>query len=646
MARINTPSDMARILNEIVANQGIANESALREELIKRIPRPVAWQKQNRKERLRPFADFIEGVLDPNSQDPRVRTFVRELAIASLSKQYGWTPPAGSKKAVRGDRRFVDLEDKLTELYGIVFQNEQLLRRWMKRLDTHCQSSSLTVLKEIDEAARGLSPVRKDVVLVGGGPLTAVLASILSAFFRVTVITKQHRLGVPWRYRQIYMNNTAEALDPNGPGLPLLTGSTMKIVGSLFSNLPSDLVLSRDTKDVVCATGRIARYAAGPMVGKHVATNIVLNSDEILVNQEVVASEPLPDGGVQLVLLDTNNGDQRVLQANAVFMATGPNEEQSKVPDLGSQQLYQESAEDLDESLRLARQLLARYRALLQSLETFPDILPVRVQRQRLRDQISQVIQVIRVPRIVTLNALEKIYEFWEEDLAGDPDLFPLADLISKAKEIAVIGDGDTGRTEAELAGGNGPESAYPPNVKRGIRRRKITLYNVEQESRQQYVEANRRRYEDVFTENTRAIPFKVSSYRLVKNRRGQELVEIAYRDAAGTLRRDRYPYAFDATGLRRRSPSETLASSSGAEVIYNGQGVAVGRGDRTANLFLVGAAAELPFSLLATELQEIIRALGIPENTLALWLNGLLAELAALDYVLNHFPTKLGPKR
>ena len=62
----------------IAANSAIADITALRAEILTRVPFPVDWQMQNRQARLRPFASFFERILDPDSPSPRMRSLVRD----------------------------------------------------------------------------------------------------------------------------------------------------------------------------------------------------------------------------------------------------------------------------------------------------------------------------------------------------------------------------------------------------------------------------------------------------------------------------------------------------------------------------------------------------------------------------------------
>ncbi|HEX6777069.1 MAG TPA: hypothetical protein VF099_02655 [Ktedonobacterales bacterium] len=644
----------------IAANSAIADITALRAEILTRVPFPVDWQMQNRQARLRPFASFFERILDPDSPSPRMRSLVQKLAQASLFRQCGWQTRDVRQTPEVFDSRFNDAEDLVVPVFEILFAEREsgLLPLWMRELDAHVEATSRTTLQTMDEAARGgLPPLRKDVVLVGGGPLTSIVASVLGPYFQVTVITEQRGLGKPWRNRPLFINSSCEVRNFNGSPLPLLGGTTTRVIGrGQWNNLEASLLLqASDTKNVSCDNGSVARYAAGPRLGDLIATDIVLNADDYLVGQRVDISQMgrNPDGSLQVVLVDTQDGRQRTIHATACFMLTGPGPEQSKVPEAASQRLYQAAAEQIDLAIREARIDLAQARAVLEAFETaFPtqEPLVLEVRRKQVATEVSRIAQGVqrRLPRLLTLTAVEKLTELWSEleELGAEPETFPLADVLTTQEAIAYIGSGDTTRTLKELVDGNGPACAYPEGWKRRRRGGRATIYNEAAASPQVYAATTRRRYSDVFTPETRGVPQKAGRYRLVADRFGRVRVEVSYRDETGALRRNRYGYVFDATGLSRFPVEALLPPTFQMSEVPDLQGVVVARGDVQANLFIAGSATGALAPALPTGLQGIIAALGIPENTISLWVNGLLAERLAYTYVAKRPLTKTWPQR
>jgi hypothetical protein len=318
-----------------------------------------------------------------------------------------------------------------------------------------------------------------------------------------------------------------------------------------------------------------------------------------------------------------------------------------------SQGLYQAATEQINLAIREARLDLAQARAALEALETaFPtqEPLVLEVRREQVRTEVKRIAQGVqrRLPRLLTLTIVEKLGELWSEmeELGAPPEAFPLADVLTTQEAIAYIGSGDTARTLKELVDGNGPISAYPVGWQKRRRGGRATIYNEAADSPQMYATTTRRRYGDVFTDQTRGVPQKANRYRLATNRSGRTRIEVSYRDDAGTLHRNRYAYVFDATGLSRFPQETRLPSTFQMSEVLDLQGFAVARGDVQANLFIVGSATGDLAPALPRELQEIIDALGILENPLALWVNGLLAERLAYTYAARTTLTKTWPQR
>ncbi len=417
-------------------------------------------------------------------------------------------------------------------------------------------------------------------MLVGGGPLTSIIASILGTFCHITVVTEQHGIGKPWRNRSLYINSSS-LMNFNGAPLPLLDGNTTRIIGrQQLNNLDVELLLSTHTKSVQCADEKSVEYIAGPRLGDLIATNILFNADDYLINQRVDVSkmQRTTDGCIRLVLISTEDGTMRELDASTVFILTGPGKERSNVPS----SVYQDSVEQLDTHLRRVRSQQTWHREALQELETLPPTPGVRAQCSWLHQRIAQM--PIELPRVLTLTAMEKLYEYWDE-LGADPASFPLTHLITKPNAIAYIGNGDTMRTLKELVEGRGPVSAYPTRC--DFRGRRSTIYNEVATSLQEYDSSNRRRYQGTYTATTTAIPFKARGYRL-KNEGLR--VEVTHQDETGRRRRRLYDYVFDCTGLDRRPLEAVLPTVFPLQDIHDRQGMLVARGNAEATLFIVAS--------------------------------------------------------
>ncbi|GHO50868.1 hypothetical protein [Ktedonospora formicarum] len=621
----------AQIEQLIYQNKNIAAIDVLRDALLTHMahmsldscPSPAQLHLQKRQKRLRPMLPCLRQLLDSHSISPRMRSLVHNMQLAA---QLGWQAQDFRQLPSVFDRRFNCANDFLEPIFSAIFEEKVLLRQWMRGLDTHVEASSARLLEAMDrQAQRGEAPLRAQVVLVGGGPLASIVASILGAFFSVTVVTEHSSLGKPWRNRPLYINSSSLITDFHGAPLPLLAGPTTRIIGrQQLNNLDVDLLLQTDIKSVPCEDGSTARYIAGPRLGDLVATNLLCNVDAYLVNQRVEVStmRQTANGRLRLTLMDMRSGDRREMDASAVFLLTGPGREQSKVPGASSQRVYQEAQAQLDATLRQIRHQFSWHDEALRRLEAVPSMPGVRAQCQWLRTRLAQM--YVPLPRVLTLTAIEKLYELWD-DFGADPLAFPLNELGRK-QSIAYIGNGDTMRTLKELVDGRGPLSAYPEGCQ--PHNRKSTIYNEQATTPQEYDQVNRRRYQGVYTPTTTSIPGKARRYRTIKD---ASLVEVTHQDEQGRLRRRVYNYLFDCTGLQRTPIETTLPASFPLQGISDLQGITVGRGG--AELFLTGAALGWRISDLPGELQRIIQGLGIAENTISLWVNGPLAERLAYTY-------------
>ena len=640
----------------IFENRRIADLSGLRDAVLARVGQPVAWMMQNRAAHLRPFLFFFQEILAPDSPNPAMRDLVALLARNTMASQCG-LPAEEVRPAPQGlDPRFNDPNDLIPLLFRILFADEALLERWMQLLDGHVGSSSAENLRAMDQAAqRQAAPLRKDVLLIGGGPLTSILASILGAFFTVTVITVQRGIGKPWRKRKgTRLNSSSKIAAFNAPPLPLLGGPTTRVTGSgQWNSLDVDVLPGSDALTVVCDNGSTVSYEEGSLLGALIATVTMFHADDYLLNQwvDVARMQRNADGSLRITLVDTTDGVVRELDASAVFLLTGPAPEQTKLADPASQRLYRLAAGQVERAIREARALLARELASQQELaQAFPGQAAQEFRRKRLAEVATRVAQGIQsnLPRLLTQTTLEQLFEVWDEleSLGAEPGSFPLADVISGDKSIGYVGEGDTARGLKEWAEGRAPRRSYPRGfvfVDRGARG---TIYNEQAATPQEYFLQNRRRYGygGVYTPTTRAIPFKATRYRLVTDRRGRTRMEVTHRDSAGQRRRRPFDYVFDATGLSNRRIEDDLPPAFSMAEFTDLEGYTVGRFDTQSDLFILGAATGFRGADFPGEIRRIQDALGIGENLVSLWAHGLLGERAAYAFAATRRFTKPAP--
>lgn len=337
----------------------------------------------------------------------------------------------------------------------------------------------------------------------------------------------------------------------------------------------------------------------------------------------------MPDA-LDVLFRDVESSRRRFLQAETIFFLTGPGYEKTKISDGPTLGFYREAANQLDKELRL--------------LEGQPEPSQMRVRRQTLRQKRALIGRNIKLPRVLTLTAIEKLYEFWSYDLDSDPNAYIFADLFL-ADAIAHIGNGDTMRVLEEFLKGKAPSCAYPNGIPPKDSPRS-TVYGESASSPDQYNSKNRKRYWGVFTDTMLTIAEKALRYNLIQEVPGREGVAVAHAFCGVVRETNRFDYVFDETGLERESIERLLPPNDFfMRNIEDQQRNVLGRRDERLELYILGTAANLPFSDLPTGLQTIIRELEIPENTISLWLNALLTERWAYTFAATHPPTRPRPQ-
>lgn len=511
--------------------------------------------------------------------------------------------------------------DMMLPVFEAIFEGEDngLLKDWMGQVDSHVRSYSIDNLAKIDAEAKKGGVVKKDIVIVGGGPLTSLAVSVLSPYYNVCVITDQNTVGKPWRNRPIYTNSSV-APEPNDePRLPLQKGTTTPVISSLPGvNIDTDILLGADVKIVACDDRTSRYYVSGPRLGDLVATNIVLNTSDFIVNQKIELSDVKlnQDGTKRLTLKDTRTGKTRSLDASTVIFLTGPGKETCKFEDKPSQRAYRNAQRQVDKSIRQAR---AEIRNLKRTIKHYKD---KGLDTDALLYEMRLISVTIPVPHILTLSSVEKIFEFWYEDLDADPRRYPFEDVMKRNRAIGFIGNGDSSRTLKELVDGKGPLRAYP-NGQRIFENTSAVIYNETAESGAEYDRKNRRRYKGIYNFRTFNIKGKAVECFTEKNGQGKEEVAVKAEDGYYSI----FDYVFVATGYERDDPGTHYPAYFSLQDLYDSESNVTGIGDAERGLIIGGSAANLPFAFLPNGLRNIIKTLEIPENTISLWVNALLLE-------------------
>ena len=550
-----------------------------------------------------------------NLQAPEYTTFFKRaleesVSVSSLIYQAGtFGMDAVGVGSQRVDEQFSNPADITPQIFEEIFKDETLLKRWMRAVDNRVRRSSEENIAAIDTAEETGQVIKKDVVLVGGGPLTSLMASIMGPYFDVTVITAQNTIGKPWRDRPMYINSSVEVDSSESPRLPLLGGTTTPM--SLFgqsNNLDTDVLLGTDTYEVACDDGTVRTYVSGSRLGDLVATEIAFNVGDyitgVTVDLDTIGSLN-PDGSKRLTLIN-DNGFQRKLDASAVFFLTGPGEETCGIEDGVSKTAYVRSR------LELQREL-ARVKALSGE-------------------------DTVKLPKILTLTAIEELLKFWREEQDGAPAYYPLAPLFAPSVRIANIGGGDTTRVLEELLQGRGPKDAYPENSDVSGNAPQTTLFNVSERSPQEYDDASRRRYRGVVTERTRLVPDKVRALQYTYGTGPQpDGVQVTY--GTNNAKTDTFDYAIVATGVERRKLEETILG--GLDLISDNQGNTIAYGIADDDVYVGGSATGFRADDFPEQIRNIVDGLGIPENTVSLWVHGLLVERLGWTFLAKNGPNR-----
>ncbi len=448
-------------------------------------------------------------------------------------------------------------------------------------------------------------------------------------------------MGYPWRNRpHVHLNSASTVSGDNEPPLPLLGGPTTRVIGTNQPfGLQVNLLLDRpENKRVACDNGETKQYIDGFGFGALAAWNIAFFTDDYIVDQQVdeSATQKNSDGSIRLTMVDEDS-KRRQLDASTAFFATGPGPEQTKVPSLASQQLYEDTAEQLRVSLRRARVRIAEYRDALRALEeTQPQLQSIAAIRGQVKSTIAQIAQSVKVPRLLTPTTFEDLFGFWLVDLEGEPELYPFTDIFTQSEDVSIgiVGPGDSGRVMNELVAGQSSETAYPAGFR--PQASKATIYGEQAQSPEEYAAGNRKRYAGVYTERTSAVGAKVDEYRLRRSLTGEDRGMQVFYTNGSKRKRNLHPYIVDATGLDE-SPITDKFPDDFFQDVRDIEGVVVGRGSD--NLYVVGSATGFRASDFPLRVQNIFDALGVPENTKALWVYGILCERLAYTYLLSRQP-------
>jgi len=467
-------------------------------------------------------------------------------------------------------------------------------RELLKIIDVETTASTSRNLAEIDEASAQGGMVEKDFVIVGGGPLTAIAAAILSPFRDVTVITAEERLGEPMRSRPIFLNSSTDEDSPDARQLPFARGSTTPTNPRGMPNQPriGEALLDDTALEVECDDGTKRKYLSAQRLGEGTAAAIRSNTADIITGQMVEIPVSSKGAYSRVVITDQMTGVKRELDSKSVLILGGPGREVSKFGDQDSSDLYEESA------------------------------VQVKLQIERLRNAHKRGEEAdfdFHLPSVLSLTTISDLLAAWDTYLDRDPRKYPLTSLLNTESRVAVLGSADTGRTMVELLTGSAPEDSYPYGYDNTKGTPSIIWYNQPKSSASSYKADVRRRYSNSWTPENgdRINPVQVKAKAIervdVGISNGPTVVVI---DEKGG--KEIFNYVIAATGFERSVNSNGL--------VYDTDGNAIGRGNGT-GVYYGGSYAGIEKGLLPQKLQNIIDGLGIPENTISMWVNAVLVQ-------------------
>lgn len=477
--------------------------------------------------------------------------------------------------------------------------------------------------KNVSDIDSSRERIKKQVVIIGGGPLTSLIVQLLGPFYNVTVITDQDTVGEPWRSRPLYINSTVKE-KAGGKRLPLLTNGTTPItVSDQLGCVRLTNLLNTSDLAVQCDDGITRQYIAGQKLGAAVATNIMLGASDFIVEHTVDfrKTKVNSDGTKELTLVG-KDGKVRKIDAGAVICLTGPGKEVCKVEKTKSQRAYEVSAKRVDDQIEKNRKFVKA-------------------------GNLSRV--QWDLPRILTLTSIEKLYGFWYKELKANPDprYFPLTDVFRRdkrtgeLKKVAIIGGADTAYTTSELFNYDGPPQSYPFELEKD-ETPLITHYNIPEQTPEEFAEAVRPRYKRVYSDRNRdrvtTNSNRVGSWRVLRGTGDNAKIVVTDVSEDGRESTQVFDYIIPATGLEKTKFEDLLAQSAlSLQVVLDSEGQPSVKGDEANRFYIGGSASGLKVSDYPKDIQAIIRQLRIPENTISLWVNGLLVERFAWSFLLKN---------
>lgn len=571
-------------------------------------------------EQSRKNLSFLAPVI---SEIIKSRKFTGKSDKSRLSKRLSWLKEGNEPRELRKPTEIFFSNELLSTpgdpndlVLAEILREPDEGRVLLSAVDREVARKSEKLLAEIDSKADKGELMIFDLGIVGDGPNASTATAAVGAFVDTVIISEKTKLAEDWRYTPIFINSSSKFDEFSLAPLPLLNGGTTGIVprGILGGVLrAADLIgktaltITYKTKILDVASGLLTResrtkkYLSGPILGRGVAMNIATRTDNFLMNQrQNYDNVEVRDDGVKVVeITDVRTSKKRKIGLRTNLLLAGAGKEELAIPDPGTQDIYKDSEKYVD---RL--------------------ILKVKAQKEN-GERVN-----FEIPKLLTLSTIRKLYKLWETELDRDPKLYPFKDVFKSGVTMAVVGgSGDTGRTMSEFFGGNGPRESYPDDFD-PTELPQQTLFNVKEKNRREYRLKNRSRYSKVFTNFVTTVGQKVS--RIFRSKLTPEkLIVVSENDDAGY-----YDYVVVSTGFVREKIEAKLAIA-GIVVgpVKDSTGEVVGLGNAKEGILINGPATGFTKEDFPAPIQRVIEALGIKENTVALWVYQILLTRMLWSY-------------
>jgi hypothetical protein len=614
-------------------------------------------------------AALIEVQRNPDFVRATAKTFAD--IDDSLEKNYGINPCIEAKKKKIAALEAAGVLAYLKETYNVrdkeeldISKVDDLLIRGLTDPDISrrddfmrvCREAALeitkrnyTELQESSDQYNGLPVLARQVVVVGAGPMGTAIAGALSGYIEggVALIDERNNPGEGWQNSPFNINSQVVVKDPNGPNLPLLSGSStpVRLGNGVGAGLDASVLLGRRGGSLVVGCDNPltpARYINGEDLGNLTCVNGLSATQDFWMHTRVDSEKiiyNLDNSGKSLLpLIDVRDGMLiGYIRAETVLFATGPGKE-------APQQSQRRSG---------LREDTAYTNAERDFIERLEGVRNTAIQMRK--DDQSADLSSLKVtfPRVLTLTMIQEAYGLYRECIAEGKDgrarsiEHPLAQFVAndhKSRlQIALAGGGDGAAVVAELLCGRAVGPIFEGPVGKSLRRKlnkrgPICSVFGKQINNPAIL---RSRYFKTFSDISPRI-YQEQVEGLLYDAYNSK-VKVTTSDTPYNFQTIDFDYCVVATGL---SPNPDIPNVAADVDINGGSGISVRR-VMGAQVYYAGAVNASGRSYrYPNDISAIISRLRIGENTISLWasiavVSRLIATLLKNGLDLNQGSTR-----